>query len=89
MTDALQDAAAALEALAACRTPDRTIALLVAAQRLHSLCTCGPADRELLDAAAGLRTLATGGALALDDIGRRRAAVLAAHVRNLADVEKP
>jgi hypothetical protein len=32
---------------------------------------------------------ATGGALDLDEAGRRRAATLAAHVRNLADAEKP
>jgi hypothetical protein len=85
MTDALEEAADALEALAAGRTSDRTIALLVAAQRLDSLCTCGAADRELIDAAAGLKTIATGGALELDETGRRRAAALAAHVRNLAD----
>jgi hypothetical protein len=88
MTDALLDAAEALEALAAGHLPERTTALLVAAQRLDSLCTCGTADRELLDAAAGLKTLAMGGALALDDAGRKRAAALAAHVRKLAGVEK-
>jgi hypothetical protein len=87
MTDALLDAAEALEALAAGHMPDRTTALLVAAQRLDSLCTCGAADRELLDAAAGLKMIATGGTLALDEAGRRRAAALAAHVRKLADAE--
>jgi hypothetical protein len=89
MTDALEDAAAALEAVAAGRTSERTTALLVAAQRLDNLCTRGVADREQLDAAAGLKTIATGGTLALDEAGRRRAAALAAHVRNLADMEKP
>jgi hypothetical protein len=89
MTDALQDAAEALEVLAAGRMPERTTALLVAAQHLDSLCTCGHADRELLDAAAGLKTIATGGTLALDDTGRKRAAALAAHVRKLAEAENP
>ena len=84
MTQALQEAAAALEALAAGRAPDpRTV--LVAAQSLDALCAQGPADRELLDAAAGLKTIATGGTLELDEAGRRRARVLAAHVRKLGD----
>src|SRR6516162_3472752 len=63
MTPALEDAAAALEALAAGETPDRTAALLVAAQHLDTLCTRGLADCELLDAAAGLKAIATGGVL--------------------------
>jgi hypothetical protein len=57
MTPPLEDAAAALEALAAGETPDWTAALLVAAQHLDTLCTRGPADRELLDAATDTRAL--------------------------------
>ena len=83
MTPALEDAAAALEALAAGETPDRTAALLVAAQHLDTLCTRGLADRELLDAAAGLKAIATGGVLNLDNAGRQRARPLATYVRSL------
>ena len=86
MTEALQQAAAALEAVAAGRTPDRTT-LLIATLSLDALCARGLADRELLDAAAGLKTIATGGTLELDEGGRRRARVLAAHVRELADAQ--
>jgi len=81
MTPALEDAAAALEALAAGETPDRTAALLVAAQHLDTLCTRGLADRELLDAAAGLKAIATGGVLNLDNAGRQRARAVAAYVQ--------
>lgn len=38
-------------------------------------------NMDLLDAAAGLKTLATGGELQLDARGRHRAAVLAKRVR--------
>jgi hypothetical protein len=72
MTDALLDAAEALEALADGGTPDRTTALLVAAQTLDGLCTRGPADRELLDAAAGLKTIATGGTASVNIRSKRR-----------------
>jgi hypothetical protein len=82
-TTPLKDAAAALEALAAGQTPDRTAALLVAAQYLDTLSTRAAPDRELLDAAAGLKTIATGGNLELDDVGRQRARALAAYVRGL------
>ena len=43
----------------------------------------GLADRELLDAAAGLKALATGGVLNLDNAGRQRARTLATYVRSL------
>jgi hypothetical protein len=81
ITPPLEDAAAALEALAAGETPDRTGALLVAAQHLDALCTRGLADRELLDAATGLKAIATGGVLNLDDAGRQRARAVAAYVQ--------
>jgi hemolysin D len=45
LTAALKDAAAALEALAADETSDRTAALLMVAQHLDTLCTRASADR--------------------------------------------
>lgn len=62
--------------------PDRA-RLLTGALALDTLRHAGTADRDLLDAGAGLQTLATGGALELDMQGRDRAALLAAAVRRL------
>lgn len=81
----LADAAAALDDLAAGRTPDRT-RLLCGALTLDALRLRGEADRDILDAAAGLEILATGGTLDLDDTGRARAAHLASAVRHLIRV---
>ena len=76
----LQDAAAVLDELASGRTPDRT-AVLSAALDLNTYCQGIDASRDLLDAAAGLETLATGGTLDLDATGRQRALKLAQVVR--------
>ena len=76
----LRDAAAVLDALALGRIPDRT-ALLSAALDLDTYCHGIDASRDLLDAAAALETLATGGTLDLDATGRQRAMKLAQVVR--------
>ena len=76
----LRDAAAVLDALALGRIPDRT-ALLSAALDLDTYCHGIDASRDLLDAAAALETLATGGTLDLDATGRQRAMKLAKVVR--------
>ena len=76
----LRDAAAVLDALALGRIPDRT-ALLSAALDLDTYCHGIDASRDLLDAAAALETLATGGTLDLDATGRQRAMKLATVVR--------
>lgn len=78
----LLDAALELDDLAAGRTPDRA-RLLTGALALDTLRHASTADRDLLDAGAGLQTLATGGVLELDMQGRDRAAQLAAAVRRL------
>ncbi len=51
---------------------------------LDTLTRITRASRDIIDAAAGLNTLATGGALDLDEAGRRRARHLAAAVRAIA-----
>jgi hypothetical protein len=79
-----QDAADVLEAIAAGRTPNRA-ALLAGALKLDALAMESSGDRDLLDAAAALKLLATGGTLELDDAGRARAARIAAHLRQLED----
>ena len=76
----LRDAAAVLDALALGRIPDRS-ALLSAALDLDTYCHGIDASRDLLDAAAALETLATGGTLDLDATGRQRAMKLAKVVR--------
>lgn len=78
----LLDAALALDDLAAGRVPDRP-RLLAGALALDTLRLKGAADRDLLDAGAGLQILATGGVLDLDTQGRSRAAQLAAAIRRL------
>ena len=74
------DAVDALDALAAGDAPDR-LQVLSGALALNTLCMRGTSDRELIDAAAGLDALATGRKLDLDEVGRARAATLAARVR--------
>jgi hypothetical protein len=76
---ALHKAAIALDALAAGETPDRAT-LLAGALALESLSRSHP-ERDVLDAAAGLHALATGGRLSLDEAGRERAGRLAEIVR--------
>ena len=76
----LQEAAAILDVLAAGRIPEQT-AVLKAALALNIYCHRTNADRDMLDAAAGLDLLATGGTLDLDAVGRQRAWTLAQIVR--------
>ncbi len=79
----LQDAASVLDAQADGRTPDRD-QLIAGVFALDTLCRDGNVDRDLLDAAAGLRMLAESGELELDESGRDRAARLADAVRKVA-----
>jgi hypothetical protein len=81
MTDTghINDAIEVLEQLAAGAAPSRDKAL-VGALALEALAPS--ASRELLDAAQGLRIVASGGSLGLDVAGRQRAADLAAYVRD-------
>ncbi len=82
----LLDAVSVLEAQSAGRAPDRA-RVLAGALALDSLCHEGAADRDILDAAAGLKLLATGRELELDESGRARAARLAEAVREVANLE--
>lgn len=82
-TTGLWDAAAVLEDQAAGRTPDRA-RVLAGALALDSLCQAGSADRDILDAAAGLRMLAEARTFDLDAEGRARAGRLAEAVRKAA-----
>ena len=75
---ALTDAVYALNEIAAGRTPDRAC-LVAGALALDTIRLRGGASREVLDAAACLELLATGGTLDLDAQGRIRA-------KHLADV---
>jgi hypothetical protein len=84
----LADAAAVLNDLANGVEPDRA-QLVTAALSLDTLAFWGGADRDLLDAAAGLQIIATGGALDLDEAGRFRARQLAAAVRAIAGHREP
>jgi hypothetical protein len=61
----LADAAYALDEQTAGRTPDHH-RLLAGAIALDTLTREGDADRDILDAAAGLKLVAEGGALVLD-----------------------
>ena len=79
----LLDAAYALDEIAAGRTPDRA-RLLAGALALDTLKHQGKADRDVLDAGAGLEAIATGGSLDLDEAGLRRAHALAQAVRQAA-----
>jgi hypothetical protein len=78
----LSDAALALDALAAGTQPDRA-RLIAGALALDTLIKTTSASRDLLDAAAGLQILATGGTLDLDEAGRLRARQFAEAVRQL------
>jgi hypothetical protein len=78
--DPLNNAAAALDALADGIDPDR-LQVLVGALALTTLIIRISPDGDLLDAAAGLDALATGRKLLLNREGRARAATLAARVR--------
>jgi len=78
----VQDAAEVLSDLANGRPIEdrsRLIAGALALSAASNYCS----DRDLADAAIGLRILATGVTLDLDESGRRRAAFLASTVRRL------
>jgi hypothetical protein len=78
----LKDVANTLYDWAAGHPPDRA-QLLDGAQALESMAMS--TDQALLDAAASLRDLATKGVLHLDLVERKRAAILAAYLRRIAD----
>lgn len=78
----LHDAAEVLRDLANARPVENRSRLIAGALAL-STATYSCDDRELADAAIGLRVLATGGTLDLDEAGRRRAAFLATVVDGL------
>jgi hypothetical protein len=80
--EGLEDAARVLDSLAAGEIPDRTAAI-VGALALDALPWTLP-GRDLLDAAAGLAIIATGGVLELDEAGRFRARHLAKAVRAIS-----
>lgn len=75
---AIVDAVYALAEIAAGRTPERS-RLVAGALALDTIRLRGGASQDVLDAAAGLELLATGGTLDLDAQGRIRA-------KHLADV---
>jgi len=78
----LLDAAEVLRDLANARPAGNRPRLIAGALALSTATyTCD--DRNLADAAIGLRLLATGGTLDLDEAGRRRAAFLATVVDGL------
>ena len=81
-TTSLQEAAYVLDVLASGCSPDEA-ALRAAALALDTFSQAGAADRDLLDAAAALKTLAKGRTVKLDDGGRHRAALVADRVRRL------
>lgn len=84
----LHAAADFLDALATGRTPPASEAI-PGALALQTLLTLGgDADRDLLDAAAGLESHATGSPLDLNNEGRARAAELATKVRGIAELIK-
>ena len=82
----LLDAAYCLDELSVGRIPDRD-RLLAGAAALHSRRLMDTTNQNLLDAAAGLEALASGGKFDLSDHGQARAAVLAALVRKAAGHE--
>ena len=82
----LFDAAYCLDELSVGRMPDED-RLLAGAMALHTRRLMGIADHNLLDAAAGLEALASGGKFDLSEHGQARAAVLAALVRKAAEHE--
>jgi len=81
-------AATALEALAAGEAPDPAD-VLAGALALERLCAAPDAPREMQDAAAGFKRLASGGALDLDVAGLARARKLAAQLRALNAGDRP
>ena len=85
----LEDAAIALDALAAGMVPDRARVIAGALAMDTLILFWRWASRDLLDAAAGRRVIATGGSLDLDEAGRRRARHLAEAVRECAPAAPP
>jgi hypothetical protein len=81
----LQDAVKVLRDLADAHPVENRSRLIAGALALSTATySCG--DRDLADAATGLRVLATGGTLDLDETGRRRAAFLASVVCGLISI---
>jgi len=78
----LRDAVDVLNDLANARLVENRSQLIAGALAL-STASFYCSDRDLADAAIGLRILATGGTLDLDETGRRRAAFLATVVNRL------
>jgi hypothetical protein len=84
----ITDAARVLDDLAAGMVPDRA-RLIAAALALDTLIKTTTPSRDLLNAAAGLQILATGGTLDLDETGRLRARQFAETVRQLIVARDP
>jgi hypothetical protein len=84
----ITDAARVLDDLAAGMVPDRA-RLIAAALALDTLIKTTTPSRDLLNAAAGLQILATGGTLDLDETGRLRAHQFAETVRQLIVARDP
>lgn len=82
----LADAIYALTEIAAGRTPEQS-RLVAGALALDTIGLRGGASQDVLDAAAGLNLMATGGTLDLDAQGRGRAKHLADAVAML-NIEK-
>jgi hypothetical protein len=74
--------AAVLDELAAGNRPDRA-RVIAAALALDTLIKTTTPSRDLLDAAAGLQILATGGTLDVDETGLNRARKFADTIRQL------
>ena len=85
--EGLTCAAEALDDQAAGRPTNRAT-LIAGALALDALVWRGRVDRDLLDAAAGLKMAAEGAAIDLDAAGRARAAELARVVRAAAARER-
>ncbi|TBR77026.1 MAG: hypothetical protein EPN64_04715 [Burkholderiaceae bacterium] len=83
----LEDAVLCLEAQAKGEIPDHRL-VVSGALALDTLILLGIASRDIQDAAAGLRIVAEGGTLALDDSGRARASILAADVRRFVNFDE-
>ncbi len=79
-TAGLEDAALALDCLARGEVPDRAL-VICGALALDTVVRWTLPGRDLLDAAAGLNVIASGGNLDLDAVGRLRARELAGAVR--------
>jgi hypothetical protein len=79
----LSDAVYSLEEMAQGRPPEKA-RLLAGALAVNTIILRGRADRDVLDAGAGLEALAKGEEFELDEIGRKRALHLASVLSKLA-----